>query len=245
LALTFVLAVAAFVLLVRDAGHSVEVHAAPDKKFNPPPQTGTRARVQEPAPVVPAPPKVAANPDAPPSARKDAAEALQSLPAPPSTDGDPTPLLNGAIALPLPQLAAKDIYDTFNEARGGGERRHEATDIMAPKGTPVFAVVDGLVKKLFDSKAGGLTIYQFDSQEKYCYYYAHLDRYADGLREGQLVKRGTTIGYVGTTGNAAPNAPHLHFAIFELGPDKRWWEGKPVNPYSILMNALQRQQSKR
>jgi murein DD-endopeptidase MepM/ murein hydrolase activator NlpD len=132
------------------------------------------------------------------------------------------------------------MYDTFNDARGGGERTHEATDIMAPRGTPVHAVDNGLIKKLFVSDQGGNTIYQFDTPETYTFYYAHLDRYADGLKEGMLVKRGDVIGYVGSTGNAAPDAPHLHFAIFELGPEKNWWQGKPVNPYPILVSRLKR-----
>jgi murein DD-endopeptidase MepM/ murein hydrolase activator NlpD len=100
-----------------------------------------------------------------------------------------------------------------------------------------------MVVKLFDSEAGGLTIYQFDTDERHCFYYAHLDRYAEGLREGMLVKQGTVIGYVGSTGNADPGAPHLHFAVFELGPEKQWYTGTtPINPYPLLLDALQRQQ---
>jgi peptidoglycan LD-endopeptidase LytH len=140
--------------------------------------------------------------------------------------------------LPLANLTAKDIQDTFAQARDGGERRHEATDIMSPKGTPVVAVDTGIIAKLFTSKPGGLTVYQFDPSQKYAYYYAHLDGYAEGLREGMLVKKGDRIGYVGVTGNSDPNGPHLHFAIFELGPEKHWWEGKPINPYPILMRAV-------
>ena len=105
---------------------------------------------------------------------------------------------------------------------------------MAPRGTPVVAVDDGKVVKLFNSKPGGLTVYQFDPDEKLAYYYAHLDRYAPGLAEGTVVKRGDVIGYVGSTGNANPDAPHLHFAVFVLGPEKRWWQGTPINPYPLL-----------
>jgi murein DD-endopeptidase MepM/ murein hydrolase activator NlpD len=115
---------------------------------------------------------------------------------------------------------------------------HEATDIMRPRGTPVYAVDDGVIQKLFASKAGGNTIYQFGHDEVYCYYYAHLDRYVDGISEGMRVKRGDVIGYVGSTGNASAAAPHLHFAIFLLGPEKRWWQGKAINPYSTLLEAL-------
>jgi murein DD-endopeptidase MepM/ murein hydrolase activator NlpD len=109
---------------------------------------------------------------------------------------------------------------------------------MAPRGTPVVAVDTGVIAKLFTSKPGGLTVYQFDGSQRYAYYYAHLDRYAEGIREGQLLKKGDLVGYVGITGNSDPNAPHLHFAIFELGPEKRWWEGKPINPYPFLIKAV-------
>ena len=121
----------------------------------------------------------------------------------------------------------------FPDARSDG-RPHDAFDTMAPPGTPVLAVPDGTVEKLFDSKRGGLTIYQFEPSGRLAYYYAHLQRYADGLAEGQAIRRGQVIGYVGSTGNANPAAPHLHFAIFVLGPERRWWEGTASNPYPIL-----------
>ena len=138
--------------------------------------------------------------------------------------------------MPVPGVDLKNVLDTFNEARGQ-TRLHEATDILAPVGTPVIAVDDGTVKKLFFSVRGGLTMYEFDATETYCYYYAHLDRYADGIREGEFLKRGDLVGYVGTTGDASANAPHLHFAIFKLGPEKRWWQGTPIDPYPILMST--------
>lgn len=143
------------------------------------------------------------------------------------------------IGLPIAGLQAKDIQDTYSQRRDG-IRQHEATDILAPRGTPVLAVDGGTIKKLFTSKPGGLTVYQFDPASVYCYYYAHLDRYAENLKEGMALNRGDLIGYVGTTGNAPANTPHLHFAIFKIGPQKRWWEGTPVNPYPFLMDALKR-----
>ena len=110
---------------------------------------------------------------------------------------------------------------------------------MAPRRTPVLAVDDGMIAKLFNSRGGGgLTIYQFDPSEIFCYYYAHLDGYAPGLREGQAVRRGEIIGYVGSTGNASPDAPHLHFAIFRLTPERQWWKGEPINPYPVLKYPL-------
>lgn len=144
---------------------------------------------------------------------------------------------NTPSGLPIAGLRAADIQDTYAQTRDGF-RQHEACDILAPRGTAVHAVVDGVVKKLFLSKPGGITVYQFDLQEQYSYYYAHLDRYAGGLKEGQMLKRGDILGYVGSTGNANPKTPHLHFAIFALNADKKWWQGTPINPYPVLIRAL-------
>lgn len=140
------------------------------------------------------------------------------------------------LAFPVPGVDPATVRDTFDEARGGG-RKHEATDILAPAGTPVVAVDDGTIKKLFLSVRGGLTVYQFDPAGTYCYYYAHLQKYAGRLAEGQLVKRGDVIAYVGSSGDAAPNDPHLHFAIFKLGPGRNWWQGTPINPYPVLTST--------
>ena len=138
------------------------------------------------------------------------------------------------LEVPVQGTPRNQLRDSFDEERAGGLRTHEALDIMAARGTPVRSVEDGRVAKLFKSVAGGLTIYVFDPTEVFAYYYAHLDRYADGLREGQAVRRGEVIGYVGSTGNAAEDAPHLHFAIFQLGADRKWWRGTPINPYHVL-----------
>lgn len=139
--------------------------------------------------------------------------------------------------LRMPVVGARtiDLRDNFEEPRGS--RRHEAIDILAPRGTPVVAADEGRIVKLFTSKQGGLTAYQFDRDEKHAYYYAHLDRYADGLKEGAYLRAGDPIGAVGTTGNAPRDTPHLHFAIFELGAEKNWWQGKPLNPYPFLFKV--------
>ncbi len=134
--------------------------------------------------------------------------------------------------VPVAGVARSAMRDTFNQVRG--DRRHEAIDILAPRGTPVIATDDGVVKKLFTSKPGGLTIYEFDPDQRFCYYYAHLDRYAPGLHEGQVLRRGQVIGYVGSTGNASKDTPHLHFALIRLEPERRWWKGTYVNPYPML-----------
>ena len=143
------------------------------------------------------------------------------------------------IGLPIADLRPADIHDTFNQGRGGG-RAHEATDIMKPRGTPVLAVDDGTIVKLFNSRYGGLTVYQFDPNQIYCYYYAHLDGYAENLAEGMAVKRGDRVGNVGSTGNANQAGPHLHFGIARIGPEMHWWGGQPIDPYPLLIQALKR-----
>lgn len=150
-----------------------------------------------------------------------------------------TPIASHTLAMPVAHMKLSDMRDTFNDSRDG-KRRHEAMDILAPRGTPVLAVEDGTIVKLFLSVPGGRTVYQFDASERYCYYYAHLDAYAAHLTEGARVQRGDVIGYVGTTGNAPPNAPHLHFGITEIGKDKKWWGGTPLDPYPILRASGQK-----
>jgi peptidoglycan LD-endopeptidase LytH len=134
----------------------------------------------------------------------------------------------GRLATPIHGIDPSKLRSNFDEIRDG--HRHEALDIMAPRGTPVMAVAQGNVVKLFTSKQGGLTVYQFDDPQTMCYYYAHLDRYAPELKEGTLLRKGDVLGYVGSTGDASPEAPHLHFAVFRLGPEKQWWKGTPVDP---------------
>ena len=159
--------------------------------------------------------------------------APQELPA----LADATPAVAAAPAaklrIPVEGIKLSQLSDNFDQPRGK-ERHHEALDIMAPKGSKVIAVADGKVVKLFNSKPGGLTVYQFDPSEKYSYYYAHLDRYADGVKEGTVLKRGDLVGYVGVTGNSNKDGPHLHFAVFELTPKKEWWKGTPVNPFPMM-----------
>jgi murein DD-endopeptidase MepM/ murein hydrolase activator NlpD len=137
------------------------------------------------------------------------------------------------LRLPLDGVSVKALEGQFAQTRDRGARGHEAVDLLAPRNTPVHAVEDGRIAKLFVSKAGGNTIYQFDESGRACYYYAHLERYADDLKEGQEVDAGDIIGYVGTTGNAPKNTPHLHFAIFELTSERQWWKGRPIDPFDV------------
>jgi murein DD-endopeptidase MepM/ murein hydrolase activator NlpD len=161
---------------------------------------------------------------------------VASLPSPGSVaNGDadrtaPEPSLR--LAMPIAGIPPDRVTDTFSDTRGG--HKHEALDIPAVRGTPVTAVAEGNVAKLFTSKQGGLTVYQFDDSGRWCYYYAHLDHYQPSLKEGMLLRKGDILGYVGTTGDAPPNAPHLHFAIFRLGAEKQWWKGTAVDPLPLL-----------
>ncbi len=201
----------------------------------------SRARQQPPAPepdaaptdMRPAPPQPAGLIPATPVALQPP---TQATPVQPSvvTSNERVPALPvGGLLLPVAGVKSGQISDTYTQSRGDG-RSHDAIDIMAPRGTPVVAVADGKVAKLFDSKQGGLTIYQFDTGEKIAFYYAHLDSYAAGVAEGKQLKRGDLVGYVGSTGNASPDGPHLHFAVFLLGPEKNWWQGTAINPYPLL-----------
>ncbi len=161
---------------------------------------------------------------------------LTASPSPDSngTQSPSTPTASPAgLIIPVAGVSRDQLLDTFSAARGEG-RVHDAIDIAAPKGTPVLAAAGGRILKLFQSQAGGTTIYQLSSDEQFIYYYAHLDRYADGLQEGRLVTQGETIAYVGDTGNAGAGNYHLHFSIALTSNPKRWWEGVNVNPYPLL-----------
>ena len=167
-----------------------------------------------------------------------ATSANTTLPAasPATSALDLAQLRSRALVIPVQQIKASQLQDTYTQARAGGAP-HDALDIMALRGTPVLAVEDGRVAKLFFSKAGGITLYQFDPDSQYAYYYAHLDSYAVGIMEGAAVVKGQVLGYVGSSGNALPGAPHLHFAIFRLGPERQWWRGTPLNPYLVWRDA--------
>lgn len=199
-----------------------------------PPGGQPRVEVQpapaETPPSLPTTPPPQSDPSRPWIAGPASPPSLAPTPSPGAANPD---LSQRNLVMPVQGITPEKLQNTFDDARSGG-RVHEALDILAPRNTPVLAVEDGRVAKLFTSKQGGLTIYQFDPTETYAYYYAHLERYADGVKEGVTLRRGQVIGYVGTSGNAPPETPHLHFAIFRLTPEKRWWEGDPLNPFTIL-----------
>ena len=173
----------------------------------------------------------------------DASSPPTDQPEPPTPTGtevvtpDDLALLTRQIAMPLDGVDPTTLRSNFDERRGGGARQHQALDIMAPRGTPVRSAARGRVLALFTSANGGLMVYAADSSERWVLMYAHLDRYAPGLTDSSRLERGEVIGYVGSTGNASPTAPHLHFAIARSADVKRWSRGRPIDPLPILVSA--------
>ena len=167
----------------------------------------------------------------PPFQPRDAPSAISPAATPPAA-APAAPDDAAPLGMPVAGVDPRTLQSNFSQARGG--HAHEALDIVAPRGTEVLAVAEGNVVKLFTSKPGGLTVYQFDNSRTWCYYYAHLDRYALRLKEGMLLRKGDVLGYVGSTGNASGDAPHLHFAVFQLGPEKHWWHGTAVDPLPLF-----------
>jgi murein DD-endopeptidase MepM/ murein hydrolase activator NlpD len=158
-----------------------------------------------------------------------------------TTEPDDRPqlvLAPSGLAIPVAGQTPESLVDTYTQARAGGARVHDAIDIMAPAGTPVVSAAEGIVEKLFFSRGGGgITVYVRSPDRRWIYYYAHLQEYAPGLTEGQRVARGDRLGTVGSSGNANPAGPHLHFAVHRAEPDDPWYEGTPVNPYPLLAGA--------
>ncbi|MEX2583286.1 MAG: M23 family metallopeptidase [Gemmatimonadota bacterium] len=146
--------------------------------------------------------------------------------------------LSAELGVPVAGVARSQLRDSYTEARG--ERVHEALDILVARGTPVLSAIDGRLLKLFDSETGGLMVYASDPSERFILLYGHLDGYAEGLEEGMPLLRGQVIGFVGTTGNAAIDTPHLHFGILRGEPRVAWWSGTPVNPYPLLVASARR-----
>jgi peptidoglycan LD-endopeptidase LytH len=143
--------------------------------------------------------------------------------------------LKAVLIVPVAGVERSELHDTFTQERGDGERAHEAIDILAPRGTPVLSATDGRLLRMFESRPGGLMVYATDASERFILLYGHLDGYASGLRDGMPLARGQVIGYVGTTGNAPPETPHLHFGILRGDPAVSWSGGVAVNPYPLLM----------
>jgi murein DD-endopeptidase MepM/ murein hydrolase activator NlpD len=165
--------------------------------------------------------------------------ARQKAPTPPAEPQRPALVVGpGGLAIPVAGIRPEQLQDTYTQSRAGGARVHNAIDIMAPRGTPVVSAAPGTIEKLYFSRGGGgISAYVRSQDGQWIYYYAHLDAYAPGLREGQQVAQGDPIGTVGFTGNANPAGPHLHFAVHRMAEGEDWHEGTAVNPYPLLAPA--------
>lgn len=158
-----------------------------------------------------------------------------STPTSTPSEDEPTSQPSLDIYYPLLGELRRPLKNSFYDARSGG-RVHKAIDMMAEKGTPVVAAVDGVIKRMAWQYLAGRHFYLMTHDQKYVMLYAHLSGYAKGLKEGQIVQKGQILGYVGDTGNAKGH-PHLHLAIYEILDMSKWWKGRPLNPYPMIMNA--------
>lgn len=230
---------------------SVAYWAQPVTPLPPPTQGAAQEAVTPAASVTPQTEATATPPQSDAGATPTAEATMTPTPTPTGTPAPAAPSpqaqndsLDPASALasmrpliPVAGVRAEELRDTFTDSRNEG-RVHDSIDIIAPRNTPVVASVDGRVVRLFQSVKGGITLYQVAaSDERIVFYYAHLERYADGLTEGHVARRGETIGYVGDTGNATPGNTHLHFQIYRVADPKRFWSGENINPYPLLRNA--------
>jgi murein DD-endopeptidase MepM/ murein hydrolase activator NlpD len=106
------------------------------------------------------------------------------------------------------------IGSWYGDPRDGGRRRHQGLDIFAPRGTPVLAAADGVVRSTRSNRLGGNVVWLRDNLGR-THYYAHLDTQV--VHRGERVQAGDTLGFVGNTGNARTTPPHLHFGIYSRG----------------------------
>lgn len=151
--------------------------------------------------------------------------------------GDTAYLRSRGLMVPVLGVYPDRVHDTFNDERGGGSRVHRAIDIMAPRGTPVVSADDGRILRMETNRLGGIAIFAVDPAERLVYYYAHLDRYEPLIHAGSIVSKGEVIGYVGSTGDASPDAPHLHFQVMRRADARRWWDGTPIDPWPFFTMA--------
>jgi peptidoglycan LD-endopeptidase LytH len=194
----------------------------------------TSGCVQNPAPIV------ISGPESMPAPARPADDAAVPAAAAPDTPSrysvsaaaDAT-LASHELEIPVAGVAPDQLEDSFSSPREGN-RFHHAIDIMAPRGTPVLAADDGRVLRVSRNTLGGLTVYTIDRTGQFVYYYAHLEGYARHLAAGNIVFKGDTLGFVGTTGDAPDNLPHLHFQILRMPPDGKYWEGDPIDPFPLL-----------
>ena len=141
------------------------------------------------------------------------------------------------LMVPVEGISRGSLRDNYTAKRGSGI--HGALDIRAPRYAAVVASADLIIGRLFSGPVGGIVIYACDPDQRFVYYYAHLQRYRKGLAVGDRVAKGSVIGYVGTTGNAPPDSPHLHFQVMKRAVGRAWWDGPAINPFSFFaLDAL-------
>lgn len=182
--------------------------------------------------------ETAASPSRPAAAHASAppgtSVAIASASVSPSAAADIDYLRTRRLLVPVAGADMSKVYDTFNDPRDGGERVHRAIDILAPRGTPIVSADDGRILRMSTNALGGITMYTVDPQNRIVYYYAHMDRYNDAMSPGREIVKGDTLGYVGTTGNAPKDTPHLHFQVMRWPADGKYWNGEPIDPYELL-----------
>jgi len=137
------------------------------------------------------------------------------------------------LMVPVAGADMSKVEDSFLDGRDG-ERVHHAIDILAPRGTPILSADDGKILRMSNNTVGGITMYTVDPTNRIVYYYAHMDHYNDAMSPGRTISRGDTLGYVGTTGNAPKDTPHLHFQIMRWPADGKYWNGEPIDPFEFL-----------
>jgi murein DD-endopeptidase MepM/ murein hydrolase activator NlpD len=210
----------------------------PLKPLRPPSQDAEQLPTPAASPTTTTSASPSPTPDAAPTPSPSPSPTPAASPQAQGLSGDPASALAAMhLLIPVEGVAPKQLQDTFKDARSEG-RVHDAIDIIAPRGTPVLAATDGRVVKLFKSAKGGITFYQLAAaDEHYVLYYAHLERYADGLVEGHVARRGETLAYVGDTGNATPGNTHLHFQIYRVEDPKHFYTGENLNPYPLLRDS--------
>ena len=142
-------------------------------------------------------------------------------------------LLTRHIVLPVAGADMSKVEDSYSEPRDGG-RVHRAIDILAPRGTPILSADDGKILRMTTNTLGGISMYTVDTENRLVYYYAHMDHYNDAMSPGRTIVKGDTLGYVGTTGNAPKDTPHLHFQVMRWPADGKYWNGDPIDPYEAL-----------
>ena len=141
----------------------------------------------------------------------------------PTTSPATTPAV---LPIVFPVLGPCWFVDTWKAPRSGG-REHEGVDIIAKSGTPIYAVANGTITRVFLDRPGSLggNAVRLTGADGTYFHYAHLSAFAEGAALGATVVAGQVIGYIGSTGSSS--TPHLHFEYHPGG-------GAATNPYPLI-----------